>query len=155
MLQAAFAELRNAFARIGRAVPFAQLRLVGLLGLILIAVPQMALGQHCGRIGYVVSTDSETLSWERADAGLGTVPAGELFRIRETGCDGPLCRSQSPVPFVPGSHANAAAAPLPWKCTALCSVARQPDPVARVDAATQRFFEIPFIEPLAEPPRSV
>ncbi len=153
MFMAAIAEVRYALAPSRRKLPFAQLRLIVLLGLAILALPQFVRAQHCGRIGYVVSAESESLSWEQGDAGFGQLSASETSRIRNTGCEGPLCRSRTPQPFAPGNHADAAAMPFPWKCTALTSLYPDLDPVAGANAYLSSFFENPFIEPSPEPPR--
>gem|GEM_PF-6523997 len=153
MLMAAIAEVRFALALSRRWLPFAQLRLMAFLGLALLALPQMAQAQHCGRIGYVVSTEGDSLSWERGDAGFGQIPPIETSRIRKTGCEGPLCRSRLPQPFAPGSSADSAAMPLPWKCTASFATTPDPDTGTRAHVAAVLIFEIPFIEPSPEPPR--
>lgn len=155
MLMAAIAEVRFALAPSRRWLPFAQLRHVALIGLALLALPQLAQAQHCGRIGYVLSTDSDSLSWERGDAGFGQLSASETSRIRKTGCEGPLCRSRLPQPLAPGSFADSPAMPFPWKCTASFAATPDPDTGTRAHVAADLIFEIPFIEPFPEPPRIV
>lgn len=152
MLLAVTAEVRHALARPGQAIPFARFRMIGLLGFLVLALPQMAQAQHCGRISYVPSMSGESLSWERGEADPASVPV-ESSRIRKAGCEGPLCRSQTPQPFSPGSVADTPAIPFPWKCTALALVPKNPDPVARAVLIDSPYFESPFIEPFPEPPR--
>lgn len=152
MLLAATAEARHALARLGQAIPFARIRFFVWLGFFSLALPQMAQAQHCGRIAYVPSMAGDSLSWERGEADQASM-AGGMSRIRKTGCEGPLCRSQTPQPLTPGSVADTPAIPFPWKCTALIMPLCDPDPIARAVLNDSHYFESPCYEPIPEPPR--
>ena len=154
MLLAAIAEARHALARQGRAFPFARIRVFFCLGILALALPQMAQAQHCGRIAYVPSMDGDSLSWELG--GADQAPSvGDSSRIRKTGCEGPLCRSQTPQPFSPGSVADTPAIPFPWKCTAWTLSASGSDPFVRAVLNDSLDFDSPCFEPIPEPPRFV
>ncbi|MBI1325068.1 hypothetical protein GC170_18035 [bacterium] len=152
MLLAGIAKARHALARLGRSIRFASIRVIGLLFFVSLAFPQWAQAQHCGRIAYVPSMDGDSLSWERGSADQSPA-AGESSRIRKSGCEGPLCRSQTPQPFSPGSVAGTPTIPFPWKCTAWALPASGSDPFVRAVLTDSLDFDSPCFEPIPEPPR--
>lgn len=153
MLLAIIAEARHSMARLGRALPFARSRSLFLLGFLVWIAPQMAQAQHCGRIGYVLSLETESLSWERNTETDDSALSREAARIRKTGCEGPLCRSRTPQPLTPDRGSDSISIPLPWTCTGLASASLSPNSICRVGFDPFRYLDDPIIEPLAKPPR--
>lgn len=111
--------------------------------------------QHCGRVGYMPEWNQSLMSWE----GTGTVapvgPTSDAWRLKGVACEGPLCRSQSPVPFSQNESSQFPVSPLPWVCTAFAS--HGDDDRAGLWVLTSQDVAPlnPVLETLFKPPRSV
>jgi len=74
--------------------------------------------QHCGQFSTVLVWETSQVSWEFDDLASMTDKATGQGRIRNSDCDGPLCRSQLPDPLQSGNSLPVSFA-FPWRCTGL------------------------------------
>lgn len=111
--------------------------------------------QHCGRVGYMPEWNQSLMSWE----GTGTVapvgPTTDAWRLKGVACEGPLCRSQSPVPFSQHESSQFPVSPMPWVCTALATNSEDDQTSLWVLTTREIAPENPLLETLFKPPRSV
>lgn len=107
--------------------------------------------QHCGRVAETAIWMGSQLSWEREDS----QPGFDSGRIRTAGCEGPMCRSRTPVPFSEPTSLSGAIFPLPWNCTSLKFVPLTVALSGRISPFVVMSISDPFSEPLFEPPRFV
>ena len=111
--------------------------------------------QHCGRVGYMPEWNQSLMSWE----GTGTVapvgPTSDAWRLKGVACEGPLCRSQSPVPFSQHESSQFTVSPMPWVCTALATNGDDDQNLLWVLASQESTPLNPVLDSLFKPPRSV
>jgi len=111
--------------------------------------------QHCGRVGYMPEWNQSLMSWE----GTGTVapvgPTSDAWRLKGVACEGPLCRSQSPVPFSQHESSQFPVSPMPWVCTALATNGDDDQNLLWVLTTQESTPLNPVLDSLFKPPRSV
>lgn len=111
--------------------------------------------QHCGRIGYMPEWNQSLMSWE----GTGSVSAVgttvDLWRLKGQSCDGPLCRSQVPVPLAPHDSGSGLDSLLPWRCTAFVAACQMDPFIGRLLMGQELAPLDPALDRLFKPPRSI
>ena len=123
------------------------------LGALMSFVPSQTVeAGHCGRAGYLPEWNQSQMAWEGS---LGVADAGDAWRVKGRGCDGPMCQSRTPEPLTPQSSGSGLTAPMPWRCTALVFGLKQDVLDSGVAGFEAMMPESPVLEELFKPPRCV
>ncbi len=111
--------------------------------------------QHCGRIGYMPEWNQSLMSWEGTGSVSAVSTTDDLWRLKGQSCDGPLCRSQAPVPLAPHDPGSGLDSLLPWRCTAFLAACPMDPFIGRLLMGQELAPLGPALDRLFKPPRSI